>query len=356
MAKQLIDENLFVFEMSDPALMEDPSKGKTEEDVDPAETPANDPDPDVTDPNVDPNPDEDPDPKDDLDPKELTDEDEFIKNHFEYSREQGFLNVPDDFEFTGDNLEEAYQIDNERRTEALRDALVVSMSEELRSIVEYGLSGGKDLQSLIQKESEFQNLDQIEGFSKDDDQTADFVKSFFINDKGIAAEDAEVIITRLKDSASLSDRANQILESKKKVLQSEIQKTVKLQKEAAEQEKQESIKFYNDAFSYMDQQDWSKGAKQKLKSEIYDNKPVEVITHILAKDPTAFVQLAAFLSSYQEGKGFVQTVDKKARVQAAKQVKDNFFRAAASKRKTSSAKPKKKDHVKNMQGYEITFD
>lgn len=352
MAKQIeepvIDETLFTFEFSG---LED--EGTPTEETPPIEDPEGDPE----EPEVDPLQD-DPDPDPD-EPEEgySSEEEEYMQNHFKYIQENEFLDLPEDFEFDGTNLEEAYRLSDTRRTEALSTALIQSMPAELQQVVEYGLQGGQDLSSFINKSAEVNSLDKMQEFSADDERAASFVKDVFMQDKGIAAEDADIIVTRLKDNATLSERANQLLTAKKEAYKADLAKQLEDQKQAQADKKAADIEYYQKAFDYMAAQSWPDSAKQKLKGFIYNNRPVETINHILANDSTAFVQLAAFLSSYQEGKGFTQKADKAARVQAAKTVKDSFFRAAASKRKTASAKPrKKKDPIQDMQGYDITFD
>lgn len=269
---------------------------------------------------------------DENDQEDLSDEQLYAKNHFEFMKEQGYLNLPEDYEFDGD-LYKAYQADFEYRQQQLTDSIIQSIPEEARAAIEYSLNGGNDVKQFAEILSGKQTMSSIN--LEDEDQVERFMVQHY-RDKGIEEKYVKGIIEGMKDEDSLFDEAEKIYSEKKQAIEAQEKELLQKQKEQVQAAKQQQQEYVTNLEQELQQAQWTPQGKEFIKKEIYEGKTVQKLQHILSADPSSFLQLARFIAAYDPETGFKNIVDKKEKSKATKETMNNFFQKAASQRRGSS--------------------
>lgn len=270
---------------------------------------------------------------------DLSDEQLYAKNHFDFMKQQGYLNLPEDYEFDGD-LYKAYQADYEHRQQQLTDSIIQNIPEEARAAIEYSLNGGSDVKQFVDILS---GKEIINGINLEDETQVENFMIQHYRDKGIEEKYVKNIIEGMKDEDTLFDEASKIYTEKKQSIETQEKELLQQQKKQVEDARQKQQEYVSNLEQELQQAQWTPQGKEFIKKEIYEGRTVQKLQYILSADPSSFLQLARFVAAYDPETGFKNIVDKKEKSKATQQAMNDFFQKAASQRRSSSkgSKPNK---------------
>lgn len=279
---------------------------------------------------------------------------EYVKNHFEFMKKEGYVNLPEDYKFDGD-LYEVYRKDAEFRQQAVVDGVLGAVDESAKDILSYILNGGTNVQEMVSLTQEQAALENIKIESEEDAER--YVLFHLKNNKGLEDDIAEGAITTMKDKGILEETAKKYYDTDLQAVSKEREQFAKAQAKAKADAKASQEAYLNELNANLNAREWEAGAKQKIKQEIYGNATVGKLQHIIANDPNTFLELARILSAYDPEKGLAVVTDKKQKAAAAKAVKQDFFEKAATK-KTHSSKGnrRRKKPVVLTDDYEVDIN
>lgn len=303
--------------------------------------------------NVDENDDDD---DDDDDGEEIDEEtQEYIKNHFEFMKEKGYIHLPEDYEFDGD-LYKVYQKDATLREQAVINEIVSSVNERTKPVLNYILNGGDDIEQITILARQEDIMSNINVDSEEDAEK--YALYYLKNTKGLDEDVALSVVETMKDKGILEEKAKEYYEADFENIQKEKQSIIQNQEKARREQKEAQEQYLLNASKFIESKEWEASSKEMIKQEVFGNKTVSKLQHIITSDPVAFVELAKFLFKYSPEKGITELVDKKEKAKAAKNVKTGFFEKAASKRNHSSpsSRSRKNKNRFDLPGnYDITF-
>ena len=268
------------------------------------------------------------------------DKDDIATRYFKVLTEEGLLNVSEDFEFKGnfDSLKEAAEQHRTGLEQAVVQELFSRMTPELKGIVQYGLSGGKDIKEYMQLTAETVDYNAI-GI----DNEADQIKLLSMGYKEAGLEESKInaLINLSKEAGSLKDdaekvktqlvaRNEQVLAQKKALIEKEA-----AEKAALEQRQQQGI------LDHLKGLKWKNAKKLEVYNQIYKEESFDNRLSEIRNNPAALVALADFMTYYDPQKGNFKLADyKKTKSQVARDLKNNWEKALSgdSQSKASSRK------------------
>lgn len=270
-----------------------------------------------------------PDAPDDTTPPE---DDGLLQTAFDYLKENGLIIVPEDYEFSGD-MDDVYKRDYEARHAAVFQNVIESLPENVRTVVEYGLQGGSDLSQFITNTVKTDDYSSVE-FTDDENlgKAEKFLSEYYAN-KGLDSNLVGRLIQGHKDDAELlkvaESRRQEYVTTQKENQKAEMQrlKEQKLEQERAQQD------YVNSIDIYLENQEWQPKTKEVVKNHIYSNGVHNTLDYVLRSDPQSFVQLAAFVATYQKDAGFSAFGDKAVRAKEARKIKKSFMDAWSTQKK-----------------------
>ena len=281
-----------------------------------------------------------------------TDEQAYINNHFEFMKEQGYLNLPEDYEFDGD-LYKAYQADYENRQQNIVDGIINSLPEEVKSIVEYSIDGGTDVSKFVDILSKKADLSSI------DLTNVDHAEAYMLNHlkQSLNEKYAKSVIEGMKDEDTLLEEFKQQYNRDQQSNQAAEQRLIQEQKQQIELQKEAQRQYIQNINQSIEEAQWTAQGKDFIKKEIYGGATEKKLQHIFSNDPNAFVQLARIIASYSQENGFQGVFDKKEKSKVIQETKNNFFRNAASRKGSSATKRKGKQVIQGppSEPFDIEF-
>lgn len=233
-----------------------------------------------------------------------------FKNHFQMLKEAGLV-YTEDVELNEDasNIEEVLQKNEMARTQMIAEQLVESLPEKLRDIVQYGLSGGNDLDRFFQTEQKAQSFNyDISNEADQEKVLREFLKSKGNDDFAISA-----IIDRAKDDDKLKDLSENAYSSLKETFEKEKQTLIEQSKE--QKQRQEALlkeRHQNVVETIKKQEKWKPQAKQEIYSMIYKpddkyngNSYIGAVLNKISSTPEQLVQFTKLITDqYDFEKGF----------------------------------------------------
>lgn len=258
---------------------------------------------------------------------------EYVQNHFKFMQEEGYVNLPEDYEFKGD-LYDVYRLDAENRQKAAVESLITAVDDSAKDVLNYILQGGSNINDMLAFAQQADTLDAINIDSEEDAES--YALYHLQNNKGLDEDIAKSVIESMKDKGVLEETAKKYYEADLVVISKQKEQLISDQIKAQEDAKAQQQKYLVDLDESLKSRDWEPSAKQRIKREIYGNNTVAKLQHIIASDPNTFLELARILSAYDPKKGLVEVIDKKEKAVAGKKVKRDFFQKAASKKTHSS--------------------
>lgn len=222
-------------------------------------------------------------------------EDSSAEGYFNFLKEQGVLNLPDDFEFDGssEKLEEAFEVSKQLQKQQAAQEIWAALPPKFQTVLEYGLNGGTDFSKI---ESLYDGVD-YDAFDLENTEhlkaiATEYYKVFtkFSDDK------IKRTINRLEQTDLLEDEAEAFLPELKAYKQQEKDRLIQ---EAAEQEAQ-NTKIINESFNMFTEH-------VKSLDGLSDNRKVEIVNSIWTvgeyggyKDVTYFNYIDAVIKSNPE--------------------------------------------------------
>lgn len=235
---------------------------------------------------------------------------ELFRNHFNLLKEAGLI-YAEDLELNEDasNIEEVLQQNEMARTQLIAEQLVENMPDKLKQIVQYGLSGGDNLDQFFQIEK------QIGEFTHDisTEQGQEAVLIEYLKSKGNDDFAISAIVDRAKDDRKLEDLAKSAYTSIKDDFEKKKQTLIEESKRKAQQQEQLTKERHNQVIETIKKQDkWNQKAKEEIYSLIYKpdqkydgNSYIGAVLNKISSTPEHLVQFAKLITDqYDFEKGF----------------------------------------------------
>lgn len=218
--------------------------------------------------------------------------------YYELLKEEGMIMTPENYEFDGtfEGLKKLQEQTYQYQYQMAQDQLINSMPERLRDIVQAGLNGVNDIDSLINLK---RDLDVNPDISTETSQ-----KNLIRNELSgtISEDDLDELIEMYVDKGKLETEAKKILTKRQNEASTRIEQ---MQLEAKEQQRryQEQVQqFQNTLNQEITAQPWDAKRKQLVMSEltqtIQGTPMIEAKLNKILTDPKTVVVLADFLSYY----------------------------------------------------------
>jgi len=237
------------------------------------------------------------------------DTDESLKVLFEYAKEKGIFDLPDDFEFDGTptKIDEALSLSRSRRRETTRAELLSELASDLKPLLNE-LTGGGSIQEFLQvyNEPDYDNLD----LSNEDIQRA-VIFEYFQRTTKHPPEKIEKLIERLEpedleaEALDAIEYMKEFTRQKREALISKVEQE-KLEREALIKEQTTKLTSLIDTNPALDE-----SRKSRLKTfmfvpvkdgDLYSTQLSKTMAQITA-NPEHLLQLADILADYNPSRG-----------------------------------------------------
>lgn len=236
-----------------------------------------------------------------------------VKAHFEFAKEQGIIEVPEDFEFDGssESLQQAYAHTDESRKKAALAAVLGNMPEDFHSAFKYAINGGSF--------SEFLNAT---GFSKvnlptdisSKESQVQVIKNYYKETTNYSDDKINSMIDRLDKMEALEEEAEEAVEYLEELRSTAAEELVKQkaeQEKAAKEALKESRRLLDEAVTNLESIPNTRKPKVKaylnnvVSREDGENTDFNRAIRNISVNAEHKAQLADFLhSTYDPKKGF----------------------------------------------------
>jgi hypothetical protein len=271
--------------------------------------------------------------------------------HVNMLKENGLLLLPEDYEISLDNVEEAYQLHERGRTEQVYTSIIESMPDQLRDIVVYGLNGGQDIDKMVGLQKIYNALDNYDLSNKD--HQIEIVRQY-LQFRGNDDYIVQAAIDRLDDTDRLYTEASTRLEQMKQSVQQAKHEMQQKEQIRAQQQLASQQQYHNDVVNYIQTQRWADKSKREIYQYLFnpDNNPLLAVNKIMG-NPQHYVQLARFLKeNYDPATGL--KAPNQTQKEAYQNVKSKLEQALAASSVPSSGQQTKKKVI-NPQEFEVPF-
>lgn len=227
-------------------------------------------------------------------------------------KEYGIVNLPDDFNFDGtpEAFEKALELSKENLKEEAAKNLWETLPEDFKPLLQYALSGGKDLQSFIETytQPDYSNID----LSSPDNQRQ-VMYDYWALTSNYSPEKINRMIDALDKAGDLESEALETAQELQEIIEERKQKLIE---EAALEEENQKKRIQEQTEKIVNIIDnlpnVEKARKSRLQSFMFTpvkyeegystglNRTIQQIT----SNPEHFVQLADLLADYNPNKGF----------------------------------------------------
>lgn len=245
---------------------------------------------------------------DDTNEEEYDEDDEekvdVIKRHIEVLKSLGLTDLPDDYEFDGD-IEDFYKKDYNAKVNAIYNHIVSNAAPEAHDLIEYVMSGGKDLKSVFNKKEEMGLL--VSETDLDDTEEAEKFIRQHLKRKGNKDRTIDKLIQSYLDDETLEETAKEFYEEARQEFTElqERRKNEEREKELLTQKQQKE--FYNNLTANLKQTGWKPEKQQEVLKMLSKDKtgqvPIQSKLASIFSNPQVLVVFADLLSSYDEANG-----------------------------------------------------
>ena len=284
--------------------------------------------------------------------KDEVERDERADAYYELLKDEGMITVAEDYKFDGTfkGLKKIQEDTFQQQYQVAQDQLLAQMPDRLRDVVQAGLNGVSDIDTLlnITKDLEFKI-----------DLTNEAAQKNLIRRElsgTIAEEDLDELIEMYSDKGKLKTEAEKILGRKQEQASQRIQQ---MQQEAFNQKQQQDQyiqEFNKNLTSEIESQQWNNTRKQTVMNEIagtYQGQPlIEAKLNAILSDHKNVVALADFLS-YFDGSKFNLDDYKKISSQEAKNIKDRWASALSDTPVTLKQREQQNRGSINLDDFEL---
>jgi len=139
---------------------------------------------------------------------EEEDDDIPIDGYYNFLKEYGVLDVPEDFKFEGtpESMEEAMEVTKRNMTAKVSQAIWEHLPDDFKPLLEYGLNGGKSLQEYLRAYNTEVDLENID-LSEEVNQKA-IIREYYKQTTPKNDEQIERMLTRLESMGGLDEEAD----------------------------------------------------------------------------------------------------------------------------------------------------
>lgn len=243
---------------------------------------------------------------------------------FEYLKEKSLIEVDDDFNYEDeDALEKALELTAAKREEKAVNSVMEALPEEFRSILEYGLNGGRSLQDYF---ASYGPID-LENIDIEDEANQERVlKAYWKETSNFSDDKINRLIDKLKSTDSLEEEAKETVEEWKALREEKKKEFVNRQKENHRKDLEESQKRASLLSQSFEAYEAPKERKAKIQTLFTQGQKDLKFNEVLSQATSNYehlVQLADFLADYDPKKGFdFNRYEKKAESARTKGLKD----------------------------------
>lgn len=246
---------------------------------------------------------------------------------------EGILSAPDDFEFDGtpESLQEVLDHTKQQLTTSVAQALWERLPEDFRSILDYGLSGGTDLNTLLKSRQEL-TLDNV-----DLDNTShqrEVMRKYFKETTKYDEDRIERMIDKLDTVGTLQEDAAEALDDLKEIISQREKELVEQKKLEREQALQQAQEIRQQIFDIVDNTEYlPPQRKNKVKAFMFNpitrNKVSDTdfnrVLQSVYSNPEHLIQLADLMYDYDPKKGLnLERFQKASKSSAARKLKEKL--------------------------------
>lgn len=315
---------------------------KVDTDGDDLDDPINDPAPEPSIDNDDPEPIPD-------DPEIVIDEE--AVRYFNFLKENNVLSTNEDFEFSG-NPEDIETALNQTKNNLIKEAqtkLWEALPERFRPLLEYGLKGGQSLEDFLQahQEIDFENVDLEDPISQ-----RMIVKQQWKLTSNYSDEKIDRLIDKLEKTGALKESAEEAIteiaedqRNKQIRLLQEAEAQTTANKQAAEAERRQLEQEIETTFQDSTRKNRVKAfmlAPVKQNNEY--TSEFNLALDSIMDNPKHLIQLADILTDYDKSNGFnFERLKKQFKSETAKSFRDMFDSKLRNPTSQKSTKPSGND-------------
>jgi hypothetical protein len=258
-----------------------------------------------------------------------------IDTVFNVMNQSGLLALNEGFEFDGsvDKLIDAVNQTKQNMEMQAAESLWSRLPEDFRSVLEYGLAGGTDLEVVKEVTNNQVNLNKIN--IENEDHQKQLVEAYLRKTTKFSDNKINKRIKVLHESDLLEDEATEAYNELKVIQEEEKQKLVQQEVERQRLEQQELEKAYHAFTGIAKDMDVSDTRKQQIVDAVwnvgkYDGENemsyIEHVDDMVRNNPEHFAQLVNIYLDYDPNKGFKVTSksSRKANTQAAKNLRNTL--------------------------------
>lgn len=238
-----------------------------------------------------------------------SDDDNIYTRYFDILKDQGAINLPEDFEFeaTEEGFVKALEATREHNHKEALNTLWNSLPDEGKPLLEYFLAGGKDVNKFIQAHTPV-DIDSAD--IEDEEQQIKILQQYYREVLNYSPEKTSKIISRLQVKDGLKEGAQDALEDLKEHREALKENLTKeAQREAAQRKAQEENerRLIKESLKELPTANPSKVESLLFNPVKYDGHVTTEFNYYLNKiatNPKHLVQLADLLTDYSPDKGF----------------------------------------------------
>lgn len=243
--------------------------------------------------------------------------------YFELLKDNGIIQVPDDYEFDGtfSGLKQAQELTYQEQYKYAQQQIIESMPDQLKTVVEAGFNGVSDINQLIELNK---NINLNIDLEKDVNQKALIREEL---SKTLATDVLEEVIESYADRGKLKEEAERILANRQANVNNEIER-MKVQAQQEQLQQQQAMQQFSSSIQQeLSSQKWNDTRKRQVLNEItgtIQGQPIiEAKLQRILSDPKQVLVLADFLT-YYDGNNFETAKYRKIDSQEAQNIKDNW--------------------------------
>lgn len=260
------------------------------------------------------------------------DEDEdtnIYTQHYQILKESGLVFEEDEaqpFDGSPDALAKVIEKTREEIWDKTAEALWSSLPEDFKPLLEYALSGGKDVTKFLTTVKPKTELTKLDVTQAEDQK--EILKQYYKRTTKYTDERINKLIDKAALTDTLYEDATEAYEELKELYEADV-KQIAIEEQRAQQEKEQKEAQLRKVYSEtIDKVEFiPKERKNKVKAylfnvQVYDEEPDTQFNRtlkLISNNPEHLVQLADVLMSYDPKKGL--TLDRIAKVEATKATK-----------------------------------
>lgn len=243
--------------------------------------------------------------------------------HLNMLKESGLLLLPEDYKLTIDSAEEALALNEQYRTQLAYQDLMERLPQNIRSIVDYGLSGGSEVDKFLEYQN---NIDVLDVDITDEKNQAEIVRQY-LKSRGNDDYVIQAAIERLQDTDRLSEEASKRQKEMKTAFQQAQQEMIQQERLKAQAQYEAQVNYQKQITDYIGGQRWTEKSKREMYNYLFSPENNASLTlNQIVYNPEHYVQLARFLKENYDPKTGFKT-QKSQEVDAARSVKNRLQQA-----------------------------